>query len=292
EKRAEWASLTIHRLSQNIRKAPVVKEEAKTHPLIQNYVLAKRDPPKLHKAMLKCMDKYGVIFETVSPTEDIQRALPLWHHPGEDPTKTQKNNGTKAHCLRTKHGVKTLGKGVDLAERLKKNAHEKTTDCSCGDCIEDRTERGCKNPHACATAAIDRMKQIRPKWTDRSTPTWAADPEDDVVLFVPPKNTTSLAQGLRALTKRSNEAKERPVPRIRRRAEVATPPSGIKIYVNSAIHAPPRLHKSAAAGVFYGMDDVRNKGFRIPAKEEQSPYAAEMYAALDAVRNTDTSTTL
>jgi hypothetical protein len=164
EKRAEWASLTIHRLSQNIRKAPVVKEEAKTHPLIQNYMLAKRDPPKLHKAMLKCMDKYGVIFETVSPTEDIQRALPLWHHPGEDPTKTQKNNGAKAHCLRTKHGVKTLGEGVDLAERLKKNAHKKTADCSCADCIEDRTERGCKNPHACATAAIDRMKQIRPKW--------------------------------------------------------------------------------------------------------------------------------
>jgi ribonuclease HI len=73
---------------------------------------------------------------------------------------------------------------------------------------------------------------------------------------------------------------------------VATPPSGITIYVNSAIHAPPRLRKSAAAGVFYGMDDVRNKGFRIPVKEEQSPYAAEMYAALDAVRNTDTSTTL
>ncbi|KAJ7876991.1 hypothetical protein B0H13DRAFT_1893459 [Mycena leptocephala] len=50
--------------------------------------------------------------------------------------------------------------------------------------------------------------------------------------------------------------------------------------------------KNAAAGIFYGVDDVRNKGFRIPVDEIQSPYAAEIYAALDAVRNADTDSVL
>ncbi|KAJ6536954.1 hypothetical protein B0H19DRAFT_962446, partial [Mycena capillaripes] len=238
------------------------------------------------------MDKYGVNFETVSPTEDIRHALPMWHHPGEDPAKKQTNNGAKADCLRTKHGVKTIGEGVNLTGRLKDNAHEKTAVCCCGDCIDDRTERGCKDPHACAIAAIDRLKQIMPKWTEGQTPSQAVDPDNDVALFVPPKSITSLAQGLRVLTRRSNEAKERPVPRIRRRAAVVAPPLDITVYVSNVIHAPPRLRKSAAAGVFYGVDDARNKGFRIPTKEEQSPYAAEVYAALDAVRNTDPNTTL
>ncbi|KAJ6534231.1 hypothetical protein B0H19DRAFT_964508, partial [Mycena capillaripes] len=48
----------------------------------------------------------------------------------------------------------------------------------------------------------------------------------------------------------------------------------------------------AAAGVYYGIDDPRNRGFRIPEEEEQSPYAAEIYAALEAVRNADSNTTL
>ncbi|KAJ7884932.1 hypothetical protein B0H13DRAFT_1577791, partial [Mycena leptocephala] len=48
----------------------------------------------------------------------------------------------------------------------------------------------------------------------------------------------------------------------------------------------------AAAGLFYGVDDLRNKGFRIPADDKQSPYAAEIYAALNAVRNADTDSLL
>jgi hypothetical protein len=44
DKRAEWASLALHRLPRHIRKNPVVSEEAKTHPLIQNYALTKETP--------------------------------------------------------------------------------------------------------------------------------------------------------------------------------------------------------------------------------------------------------
>ncbi|KAJ7910721.1 hypothetical protein B0H13DRAFT_1876442 [Mycena leptocephala] len=40
------------------------------------------------------------------------------------------------------------------------------------------------------------------------------------------------------------------------------------------------------------MSRCTNKGFRIPKKEEQGPHAAEIYAALEAVRNADTSSML
>ncbi|KAJ6556300.1 hypothetical protein B0H19DRAFT_948005 [Mycena capillaripes] len=48
------------------------------------------------------------------------------------------------------------------------------------------------------------------------------------------------------------------------------------------------MRKRTAAGVFYGLEDGRNRGFRVPVDKEQTPYVAEVFAALDAVRNTDT----
>ncbi|KAJ7909726.1 hypothetical protein B0H13DRAFT_1877425 [Mycena leptocephala] len=146
--------------------------------------------------------------------------------------------------------------------------------------IKDAMGR-CKNPHACATAAIDRVRQIKPKWTEAKAPTQVADPGNDVVFFIPPNSITSLTQGLRALKKRVNEAKERPAPRTQRRTRADTPSAGTTV--------TPR---NAAAGIFYGVDDVRNKGFRIPVDEIQSPYAAEVYTVLDAVRNADTNSVL
>ncbi|KAJ7824831.1 hypothetical protein B0H13DRAFT_1658299 [Mycena leptocephala] len=122
--------------------------------------------------------------------------------------------------------------------------------------------------------------------------TQVADPDNGAVFFTPPSGITSLSQGLRALTKRVNEARERPAPRVRRRARAAIPTADTIVYVSSAIHAPRRTPRSAAAGLFYGVGDLRNRGFCIPADEVQSKYAAEIYAALDAVRNADTNSVL
>ncbi|KAJ6559890.1 hypothetical protein B0H19DRAFT_1069610 [Mycena capillaripes] len=52
------------------------------------------------------------------------------------------------------------------------------------------------------------------------------------------------------------------------------------------------MRKRAAAGIIYGAEDSRNRGFQVPIDEDQTPYIAEILAALDAVRNTDTNTKL
>ncbi|KAJ6526330.1 hypothetical protein B0H19DRAFT_857394, partial [Mycena capillaripes] len=114
--------------------------------------------------MLKCMNKYGISFEAVLPTEAIRREMPFWHHPGETAGNKRSNNGKKANCLRRNHNIKTLGNALDLTGRLETPAHENSASCVCSDCIDDRTTRSCKDPNACVIAAADRMKCFLPKW--------------------------------------------------------------------------------------------------------------------------------
>jgi ribonuclease HI len=110
--------------------------------------------------------------------------------------------------------------------------------------------------------------------------------------FLPPKCITELAQGLRVITRWDDEIKERPDPQVRRRAAAAPPPEEIKIYIAGAVHAPPSKKANAAAGIFIKTDDRRNKGRCLPAEGEQSQYAGEFFAALEAVRSTSKDSTL
>ncbi|KAJ6524963.1 hypothetical protein B0H19DRAFT_1085082 [Mycena capillaripes] len=98
--------------------------------------------------------------------------------------------------------------------------------------------------------------------------------------------------GIRVMTNRKSEARERIPKRTRRRLLDNNTPDSVTVHISSATHAPPRRRKTAAAGAVYGINDRRNKGFRIPVDEDQTPYVAEMFAALDAVRNTDTGVRL
>jgi hypothetical protein len=73
--------------------------------------------------MVKCVNKYGINFATVHPSEEVQREMPLWHHPGEDPSKRQDKNGKKAKCLRGKHAAMKVGDGLEIAQHLNNPLH-------------------------------------------------------------------------------------------------------------------------------------------------------------------------
>ncbi|KAJ7191357.1 hypothetical protein GGX14DRAFT_297241, partial [Mycena pura] len=68
--------------------------------------------------------------------------MPLWHHPGEDRSKKQNNNSSRAKCLRAKHSVVTVGDGVDLATLFQNPQHHKLSGCKCDLCEASRA-RGC-----------------------------------------------------------------------------------------------------------------------------------------------------
>jgi hypothetical protein len=166
QKRAHWASLALHGLSQHTVKATSVAEEAKTNLMVQTIKVNQRDPPALHKTLVKCVYKYGVNFATIHPSKEVQKEMPLWHHPGEDPQKRQDNNGKKAKCLRGKHAAITIGDGLEIAQRLNDPLHNPRALCACDRCDDDRM-KGCLNPHTCATAAASCLRQILPQWVPR-----------------------------------------------------------------------------------------------------------------------------
>jgi ribonuclease HI len=64
------------------------------------------------------------------------------------------------------------------------------------------------------------------------------------------------------------------------------------VYIAGSVHAPPRTKPSAATGLFIEAEDIRNRGRSIPKPETQSQYVAELYATLEAIRNTSSDTTL
>ncbi|KAJ7626051.1 hypothetical protein FB45DRAFT_750122, partial [Roridomyces roridus] len=116
------------------------------------------------KTALKAADKYGIIFDTLDPPPEIQRALPMFHHFGQDSSKRKQNNGRVFECLRESHAVQTIGDGMDAAMRLNDPGHVNYAGCPCDACEHDRDDEYCSNPDACARAARETLHRLQPKW--------------------------------------------------------------------------------------------------------------------------------
>ncbi|KAJ6630373.1 hypothetical protein B0H10DRAFT_1632634, partial [Mycena sp. CBHHK59/15] len=114
--------------------------------------------------LVRCLNKYGVSFGTVNLSTDIKNEMLLWHHPRKVDNKWQGNNSEKAQCLRHNHTALTVGKGLDIAQRLGDPLHANRATCMCDECNDDRNIRGCKDPHACTSKAATRLKEINPGW--------------------------------------------------------------------------------------------------------------------------------
>ncbi|KAJ7192374.1 hypothetical protein GGX14DRAFT_380194 [Mycena pura] len=246
--------------------------------------------------MVKCINKYGIRFEAVNPPAEVLKAMPLWHHPGEDKNKRQENNGQRARCLRTNHAALTIGDGLELAVRLENPAHLTQTLCECAECDNDRVRHGCEDPHACAAKAASRLKQIHPRWipgpSDQDRELEPAGLDDDNEIFVPPGKITSLAQGLRVMTNRGGEPAERPAPRPRRRAQELPRVQHSVVYVAGVVHTPPGEMSTAAAAFSLEGDEHERMGRCIPAASDQSQYVAEFFATLAALRSINENTPL
>ncbi|KAJ7204923.1 hypothetical protein B0H12DRAFT_999942, partial [Mycena haematopus] len=118
--------------------------------------------------MIKVAQKYGVAFNTLNPSTELKLQLPLFHHCGEDPEKTQINNSLACKCLRDKHAVSSVGQGIPLTTRLQDESHIPSKSCPCLACADDRASRGCKNPHLCAIAVEKRFRSYLNKWDPRT----------------------------------------------------------------------------------------------------------------------------
>ncbi|KAJ6483345.1 hypothetical protein C8R45DRAFT_813158 [Mycena sanguinolenta] len=177
--------------------------------------------------------------------------------------------------------------------------------CPCDACEKDR-ESECENPSACVEGADSRLRQLLPEWDPRRSTDPAPDHllraegeapvKEGEAIFHAPDGPTHLGQGLRILTQRRGELIERPNPRPSRRRGRPTQPAvqveGTTVYVGTAVLTQSKKAPRAAASLFYGDDDQRNRSLRIPDTWSQNSYVAEFAAALEVVRQTSTDTVL
>ncbi|KAJ7229949.1 hypothetical protein GGX14DRAFT_336259, partial [Mycena pura] len=114
--------------------------------------------------MLKCLHKYGYSFDVVKPTYHLLRELPFWHHLGKRTDARDGNNYLACKCLRDNHGVLYTKEGLAVMNRLEDEAHSPSATCECLPCSDDRRNKGCANPHACAKAVVMGLDRLSTKW--------------------------------------------------------------------------------------------------------------------------------
>ncbi|KAI9060721.1 hypothetical protein FKP32DRAFT_1551844, partial [Trametes sanguinea] len=128
--------------------------------------------------MLTAARKYNVRLDVSKPSSVLKEALPIWSHVGL-PMRGNHFNAPAAVCLRTRHGVQSVGTCVAVARRIDVlgMAHTPRADCDCTSCHSDREELGCANPHKCAVAASQFLARLAPKWAPATN-----DAEDNLSL--------------------------------------------------------------------------------------------------------------
>ncbi|KAJ6453024.1 hypothetical protein DFH09DRAFT_836281, partial [Mycena vulgaris] len=282
-KRAAWTHLADKLLAKYDKKSSTVQEGTHLNPFLQKWKpKANGKLPEFLKGMLKVAKKFGVEFDTLQPTKGIRESLPLWHHIGENPEHIQINNSPQCKCLRARHGVSTVGDGLAVMARLVCPTHVEDRWCVCEPCSNDRRERGCTNPHACALSAKSRLDLLISKWDPRSPdpPDLPPPPQNDGVHpFVPPPKITKLSDGFRIFTKPVGDPIVAPPAGA---PPVSNDASPIRVAIGSHCEFSGSTDARAAFGVVFAHNDLRNSSARVPNTVAPLRNSAEVVAALVA----------
>jgi hypothetical protein len=187
-KRATWAFVTDSKFATHDRRTSNVATGSHVNMFTQSFTPKQSDLPPRLKEMVTVAKKYGLIFDTYNPSQDVKGMLPLFHHFGEDKNKRRINNTAPCKCLRVKHRAQIAQDGVKIAAHLDDPGHLASKDCMCLDCVDDRAFSGCKNPHSCAKMAKPKLDSLIQKWDPRIPPLelpapLAEDTEDLIVLL-------------------------------------------------------------------------------------------------------------
>ncbi|KAJ6524577.1 hypothetical protein B0H19DRAFT_1340608 [Mycena capillaripes] len=181
---------------------------------------------------------------------------------------------------------------MDVLARLDSPSHYADPKCVCTECIGDRLENKCKNPHKCTVAAGTRMGQILPKWDAQRPDTLANEmralPEGEV-RFMPPPEISTLLEGYRIFTKCHTPAAIAPM------APLAPPAAGaelINVAISGHVEHGGSAEARSGAGAWFSAEDPRNASIRIPDSLSQTLANAEVIATLHCVQSVPTDTPL
>ncbi|KAJ7736456.1 hypothetical protein B0H16DRAFT_1326508 [Mycena metata] len=170
-----------------------------------------------------------------------------------------------------------------VLERLQDRNHERTKECVCEACIDDKISKRCENPNACIKALERKLSGLLPKWDPRRYSARAEDTEHDTPgTFKPPPAITSLEDGFRILTRR-----RRNHPQTQLEATIRDPSAlgtSQTIFIGSATQRNEEGEPIAGGSIWYGPEHEKNLAIRVPMEHTQSMKSADIYASLLAVQ--------
>ena len=253
--------------------------------------------PRDLRDMIKVAEKYGVRLEAIHPAKEVREELPAIRSSQTSGGNTPDSLCDKyGRCIRNVHGIRSLKDIAAIAEGVPRQ-HKRNRKCKCERCMTIRRETngGCKRPNKCIERAARLLSTIAEKWNPASThpqeyftnPT----PQDVGSRTIPGTEITvhtlnpfrveeSLQDCFRVFTSGD------PPPRLSVRAprSAAHDDHAIVVYTDGSCMNNGEMTARAGSGVWFGDDDDRNVGFRVPGAD-QSNQVGELAAILHAIRS-------
>ncbi|OJT14670.1 Transposon TX1 uncharacterized 149 kDa protein [Trametes pubescens] len=296
--RPMWACVADDLLAHNVPSGAFPRE-----PSLRINTFLQHWKPKLKglipelRALLNVAKKYGLRQEGLAFAKHILREMPIWDHAQMDGRTARRLSAKSAvvHCLKHKHGVKTVGDCEKMAAHLQITGHQPTQRCTCRNCEDQVVSARCANPHRCFIRAKQLLDALPPKWDPRGVHPEDYESEDvaglerelDATVFDRTVTTMgTLEDTFRIFTDAEPVCNDRLNTRLEAASmemTVATDGSCLRNGDRDAV---------AGVGVFVGEGDRRNVSMRLPEHLEQSNQTAEIAAMVSAARIWQANTNL
>jgi ribonuclease HI len=264
-----------------------INQNVKINPFLQSWNTQVSKLPSDLQILFKIGRKYGIRLEGRMFSQEILREMPVWFHI-ESSEIRKLNIGKESRCLRVAHQVRLVKDSESLAANLGFRGHRPRRDCKCDRCQNVRTSTGCNNPHKCYLRAQKLMDALPPKWNPQKALTedrhlvTGPDVPGDAEYFN--NNITvegPLANAFRIFTEgpKSN-ALPPPDQDVSNEEQQCT-----SVYTDGSCINNGDADAEAGAGIFFEIDDPRNRSIRIPGELTQTNQTGEIIAIKEAVEN-------
>ncbi|KAK0496497.1 hypothetical protein EDD18DRAFT_1074436 [Armillaria luteobubalina] len=222
--------------------------------------------------MLRVATAFNVRLDMLTPSQEVRRQIPIWHHVGLKMTKQKRYGSQVCHCLMDVHQVEMAGDAEAMARRLGSQAHKTRKNCGCEECRNDRCNRGCENPHKCTQKAKYLLDCLVEKWDpcrldqddglslmdEMKHQNKMAKQENGLLHFNPDiDRENSLTEGIKIFTSGGE------------RYTIAMGPEGGPVtisiaYTDGSAYDNSTANACAGAGIWFGDGDERNIHVRLP----------------------------
>ncbi|KAJ3768283.1 hypothetical protein FB446DRAFT_627885, partial [Lentinula raphanica] len=245
----------------------------------------KNQIPRL-KTLIDTAKKHRLRIEGIAFSRDILRNMPMWYHKEANPILRTMNLTAASICLRTKHGIRTVGETVDLVTRYQREEHQANNACECEGCRNVREEYQCNHPHGCMNQARKLLDTLPPKWDPRSelpedyqeeyTPS-RDEQRNKVIPFDRRITTTGTVSEIFRIFTDPNTQPTNTLPNLK--PYVEGPEQSICVGTDGSCENNGEENARAGAGVYIDEKHPKNKSIKLPKYLIQSNQTGELVAA-------------